>query len=425
LVVVLLVFTGCGGQGDPGDQGASSAPAAAEVTKHEPVTLRMLDINRIDEENFNLLIAKPLSKKYPYITVEYVPGGLGEVKKLPVDTGNPMDLVLYWNGTISEFQKYDLLTDLRPMVKSHNIDLSQYQDNMLQPVTGTNNELYGLPFYNQGNALYYNKDLFDKFGVPYPKDGLFWEDVVDLAKKMHRVDNGVTYYGYNYESEYRLHAPLSLGVVNEAAGKSVVNSEQWAKVLNMIKSLRVDAQGGGKRGKFLQEFTKEQNLAMGGSVTSLLMQFKDMDKTGLNWDLAQFPSWKERPNVSSFADLGVIGLLKTSKHPEEASKVIEVFLTDEIQRTMVSHSALVSPFKGKQYVDQFAKDIPELQGKRLTSIFKSHSAPFPAYGLGEHFTDARNLLRKHINSVLQGKEDVNTALRKSDEEINQYLETVK
>ena len=33
-------------------------------------------------------------------------------------------------------------------------------------------------------AIYYNKDLFDKAGVPYPKDGWTWEDFQDTAVKL-------------------------------------------------------------------------------------------------------------------------------------------------------------------------------------------------------------------------------------------------
>jgi multiple sugar transport system substrate-binding protein len=414
ILPTILVGAGC-------SSGDGALPAASEAKAKEPVTIRVFDVNRMTEEDFNNLVAEPVRKKYPYITVEYVPGEVKTLQNITIDTGNSMDLALYWNGIFSEFSKYDLLMDMRSLVKSHNVDLSRYQDNMLTPVTGTKGELYGLPFYNQGNALYYNKDLFDRFAMAYPKDGLFWEDIVELTKKLYRTENGVTYYGYNYESEYRLQAPLSLGIVNESAGKAIVNNEQWAKVFTMLKTLRRDVQGGGKRGTFIQEFSKNRTAAMGGSVTSLLTTFKGLGQEGLNWDIAQFPSWKERPNISSFADLGVAGILKTSKHPEEAMLVAGMFVSDEVQLNLVSKAALVSPLKGQIFSDQFAKSIPELQDKRLTSIFKSKSAPFPEYGLGERFTEARGKLRNHMNKMFDGTEDVNTALRNAEEEINSLL----
>ncbi|MEK4251599.1 ABC transporter substrate-binding protein [Paenibacillus sp. FSL W7-1287] len=45
-----------------------------------------------------------------------------------------------------------------------------------------NGKLYGIPtsFYSQ--VIYYNKDLFDEYGVPYPTDQMSWAQIIDLAK---------------------------------------------------------------------------------------------------------------------------------------------------------------------------------------------------------------------------------------------------
>lgn len=32
-------------------------------------------------------------------------------------------------------------------------------------------------------ALFYNKDLFDRYGVPYPTNAMTWDDVLALAKR--------------------------------------------------------------------------------------------------------------------------------------------------------------------------------------------------------------------------------------------------
>lgn len=45
-----------------------------------------------------------------------------------------------------------------------------------------NGKLYGIPtsFYSQ--VIYYNKDLFDEYGVPHPTDQMTWAEIIDLAK---------------------------------------------------------------------------------------------------------------------------------------------------------------------------------------------------------------------------------------------------
>lgn len=46
-------------------------------------------------------------------------------------------------------------------------------------------------------VTYYNREIFDKFAISYPRDGITWEEMAALAQKVSRVDNGVQYYGYS------------------------------------------------------------------------------------------------------------------------------------------------------------------------------------------------------------------------------------
>ncbi|NOU90117.1 extracellular solute-binding protein [Paenibacillus sp. LMG 31460] len=45
-------------------------------------------------------------------------------------------------------------------------------------------------------VLYYNKDIFDKFGISYPRNGMTWDEVYDLAKKLNRTEDGISYRGF-------------------------------------------------------------------------------------------------------------------------------------------------------------------------------------------------------------------------------------
>ena len=43
---------------------------------------------------------------------------------------------------------------------------------------------YALPFRKDNNMIFYNKDLFDKAGVPYPEDGMTMAEYHELAAKL-------------------------------------------------------------------------------------------------------------------------------------------------------------------------------------------------------------------------------------------------
>ena len=53
-----------------------------------------------------------------------------------------------------------------------------------------NGTLYGLPYDAGPMALFYNKDMFDEAGLPYPTDDWVLDDLLDNAKKLTKDLNG-------------------------------------------------------------------------------------------------------------------------------------------------------------------------------------------------------------------------------------------
>jgi multiple sugar transport system substrate-binding protein len=56
-------------------------------------------------------------------------------------------------------------------------------------------------------VMFYNKELFDRAGVPYPKDGWTLDDFLDKARKLTRQDAGVQYWGYQANGGYLRNFP--------------------------------------------------------------------------------------------------------------------------------------------------------------------------------------------------------------------------
>jgi len=80
----------------------------------------------------------------------------------------------------------DYALDLRPYVKA---DLDQATIEDWDPVQfksffTRDGKQYGLPKYHGALALYYNKDLFDKYGVDYPTDSWNHDDYLAAMKRL-------------------------------------------------------------------------------------------------------------------------------------------------------------------------------------------------------------------------------------------------
>jgi ABC-type glycerol-3-phosphate transport system substrate-binding protein len=76
-------------------------------------------------------------------------------------------------------------------------------------------------------VMYYNKDLFDRYGVPYPQPGWMWNDFLALAQALRHPEDAV--YGYANVEEY-IDSLFFLyqhgGVLGDANGNPTLNAPE-------------------------------------------------------------------------------------------------------------------------------------------------------------------------------------------------------
>ena len=403
---------------------AKENPRGAETNAEqnkppEPVTLKMYQSGAyFTDQDFQLLFVEPLKNKYPHITLENVVSKM-DLPEL-IASGEPVDFFVTWNGRLPYYKDFEFYEDLIPLANKYGFDLGKFDPKALDAIKAVSDkgELYALPYAVNLNATYYNKDIFDKFGVPYPQDGMTWEDAIELAKRVTREDGGISYQGLDMDSLNRLFFPLSLNVIDGKTDKPNVNNEFYKRAFEIGKQIYTipgNPYRGGGEGVY-NRFLKDKTLAMLMTV-NLFLRLKEIPD--LNWDVAQFPSYKERPNTYGMYDLHIIIPSKISKHQEDMMRVMEVLFSDEVQTAMVKKTLRVSVMKDPKYNQMFGQDIPELKNKRLTSIFKSSPAPAPAYS--KYYPSAINMVVDGFKDYVNGKKDVNTALRETEEKILQYI----
>lgn len=94
--------------------------------------------------------------------------------------------------------KAGLLTDLKPYVERDGIDTSKY-GGIVEQVT-VDGTYYELPFRSDFWVLFYNKDLFDAAGVPYPDNDMTFEEYDALARQMTSGSGSSKVYGAHYHT---------------------------------------------------------------------------------------------------------------------------------------------------------------------------------------------------------------------------------
>lgn len=428
LLLASLAFTiamsGCSTKGG-GDAAAKPAQppkdAGVSLTK-DPLTLRMYHKGgTISDEEFKNYFVEPIKKKYPNITLEIVREGKGTSPEELLTSGAFPDLIYTSNPSIPFFQDLDVIEDLNPYVKKFGMDLSRFQTTGIDMMKGYDSKrLVGLPLTLNMAAMIYNKEIFDKFGVAYPKDGMSWDDAIALSKRMTVTDNGVTYIGLDPWRIESVGSQMTLPLVDPKTNKSTLNTENWGRVLGLFKQV-VDMPGYVNDKKFDYDFFKD-NLAMFPIwATDLVGKLSDPAVANLRkWELVTLPYVKGYEGKGRNIDTHMLMMSNVGKHKDEAFAVMQEVLSDDMQMTMAKNGR-ISPLKDASFKKNYLQNNPAFTGKNVDALFKLESTPLPPYSKYE--AQVRLIVRASKQKLAVDRKDINTILREMQEEADKWIET--
>lgn len=162
----VLLLTACGksGEGDAVKQPSETPSAPAEIIFYGGSTQ--------PQDFFDRQYGELLYKKFPQHTFKYIQMPVGNIQegttKLLTE-GQRFD-IFYNNIGIFENTLFSagLQYDMTELMKKHNVDLSRLEQESIHAMKQFSaGKTYGVPVTDMKFVLFYNKDIFDKFGVPY------------------------------------------------------------------------------------------------------------------------------------------------------------------------------------------------------------------------------------------------------------------
>ncbi len=212
------LLTGCGSKaaGTPDKGTATETPAKATATaapteaantgagntEAEKITLKWAIWDK-DITPYWIALKEAYETAKPNVTLELVDLGSSDYMTVLATelsgSGSDFDVV-----TIKDVPGYATLVaknTLEPLdsyISAAGIDLSQYGG--VDRQVSVNGSLYELPFRNDFWVVYYNKDIFDAAGVPYPTNDMTFEEYDALARKVADPTFGSQIYGAHYHT---------------------------------------------------------------------------------------------------------------------------------------------------------------------------------------------------------------------------------
>jgi ABC-type glycerol-3-phosphate transport system substrate-binding protein len=423
LLVALLLFTACASKGNDNTVKKDGGSTTAFT---EPVELNFYHNGGITADQFESQYGSYNKQKLPNVTAKFILKDKAVPLSDMVANGTKIDIFIDSIGQIGlkgSLIDLGLNLDISDLVKKHNVDLNRFDSTTIDAVKVMGG-LYGLPISNSTMVIMYNKDIFDKFAVAYPKDGMTWDELTDLSKKLTRNDESTQYVGYSTSINHYLRMnPLSLANVDPQTKQSTFDNEQWKKLIQETLLNPMQADGYKKvvtelskqwyKIPYTDEFNKSRNVAMFSFMYGDYSWLKDM-----NYDVVALPSFKDKPKVGSQSYPTYMFVTSTGEHKDAAMEVIKLFLSDEYQ-TNFSKSGGITTLNNEAIKQVFGQDTQMKDKNIKNAVF--YNRPAPATAKTKYDTYVEDAIRSKITPLIMGETDLNTVLRVGQEEVNKKI----
>lgn len=190
-----------------------------------------------------------------------------------------------------------------------------------------NGEYYGIPFKQEMWCVYYNKDIFDAAGVPYPSGSWTWDEYVATAKKLTDKTKGI--YGSFMQSDTQyMYLPACQKKVPfyKADGTCNFDDPEFSKAISWYKNLSASDGIQMSVSDLNVENASWNYYALAGDHLAMFMQgnwfvrlLNSQKDYPRNWKygITQLPSAGPEGNTNLVSQ-GYVSVNKNAAHPKEA-----------------------------------------------------------------------------------------------------------
>jgi len=185
LCLLLVLFAGC----------------AKALPTPEPVTIKFPYYER-DAAHYTAL-AEQFHTRYPHITVELVQLGRQSTSQI-----GDYDVFMADQLSLLQLVQQGAILNLTPLIEQDDtFDSGVFYPGALETFQ-YEGKTWGIPSDINMLLMYYNKDLFDRYAVPYPTIGWTWNDFLERAEDVTDPGSDVFGYAIQHDGDIALMEPV-------------------------------------------------------------------------------------------------------------------------------------------------------------------------------------------------------------------------
>jgi len=275
------------------------------------------------------------------IKLEYITGDYGRKLPLLLVSNTAADIILMDDENYPAYAVRGYLEDLAPYIERDRAEL-RLDEFLPTSLDSFNYRGFqgGVPWDGLVILIFYNKDIFDAAGVPYPSDDWTWDDFRSIAKRLTkdldgdgRMDQFGTNFGFGFLGFEPILWCFGGEVLNRQGTRGRFNTPEGRESIQFIHDMKYKDHSIAWTGEMegllseVQLLTGRVGMTLAG--TYMIVTLESV-KDGMRWDIAHLP---RGPRGHRFTRVSWDGISINARtpHKEKAWRFIKFLLGDTSQ----------------------------------------------------------------------------------------------
>ena len=262
-------------------------------------------------------------------------------------------------------------------------------------------EIFALPRDISNLVIFYNKDLFDKYKVSYPKSGWTYDDFIKTAQKLTHLPE---VFGVSFEEVPLFYLPYltmyngwtmedTLNFTNKDVLKRTNNAKGLSTYADLRHKYHVAPLKSESGSATMAQLFLQGRLGMHLSGRWLVPKYRQEAK--FDWDIVEFP--RADKNSESVVPMDASGwaISKSSKHKQEAVKLVK-YLASKSSSEKFTQSGLIVPARIDVGSSKYFLDDKKPKNAKVFLDVAQTSVPTPVTLNYREILDSLNSTAEYI-----------------------------
>jgi multiple sugar transport system substrate-binding protein len=244
-----------------------------------------------------------------------------------IASGTAPDVIYSVTDDLAKLALRNGVVNLLPYMKRDKVDFSPYFPQVVKAMR-FNGGMYAFPFHFSTDVLFYNKNIFDQAGIPYPDETWDYNKWIEVSKKLTKKDakGFTTVFGTTPPDPVTWMMSYGAKQFSDDYTHCTIYSPEAIEALQdrmaMVYKYGVSPDANQLSGVGSQMMFTTGKLAMMPGRTYMVIDF-NKQITNFRYDVAPIPKGKKGRLVK--LAVGGLAITQQSKHKEEAWKFVQYY----------------------------------------------------------------------------------------------------